>query len=55
MSIVTKERLLTEFDELRTRTHEVSVPEICAELARLFFLPVEAVLDVVNNRESMDA
>lgn len=53
MSIVTKERLLTEFDELRT--HELSVPEICAELARLFFLPVEAVLDVVNNRESMDA
>ena len=53
--IWSREKILAEFDRLRARMHELSAPEICAELARAMGLDADVVADVVANRDEVPA
>ena len=53
--IWSREKILAEFDRLRARMHELSAPEICAEVARILGMDAELVADVVVNRDGVAA
>lgn len=53
--IWSREKILAEFDRLRARLHELSAPEICAEVARAMGLDADVVAEVVANRDEVPA
>lgn len=50
--IVSKDKIRAEFDRLKANAYEFSDPELCILVAANLGLAVEAVVDVLGQREA---
>lgn len=53
--IWSRETILANFDSLRARLHELSDPEVYAEVSRILGMEAELVADVVAKRDEVPA
>lgn len=50
--IISRDRILAEFDRIKTNQYEFSEPEICVLVAANLCVPYESVQQVVEEREA---